>query len=50
MKDINLQMNHQGDPINGGPLFWSHYSYLGLDPRGLKDSMQIIGKKIKTRH
>ncbi|MDW3192267.1 MAG: glucoamylase family protein [Cytophagales bacterium] len=20
-----------------GPLFWSHYSYLGLDPRGLKD-------------
>ena len=22
---------------NGGPLFWSQYSYLGLDPRGLKD-------------
>lgn len=22
---------------NGGPLFWAHYSYLGLDPRGLKD-------------
>jgi hypothetical protein len=21
----------------GGPLFFSHYSYLGLDPRGLKD-------------
>ena len=21
----------------GGPLFWAHYSYLGLDPRGLKD-------------
>jgi hypothetical protein len=20
-----------------GPLFWAHYSYLGLDPRGLKD-------------
>ncbi len=32
-----LQMNHQGDPPNGGPLFWAHYSYLGLDPRGLKD-------------
>lgn len=32
-----LQLNHQGDPPNGGPLFWAHYSYLGLDPRGLKD-------------
>ncbi|MGZ5287139.1 MAG: glucoamylase family protein [Flavisolibacter sp.] len=32
-----LQMKHQGDAVNGGPLFWSHYSYLGLDPRGLKD-------------
>ncbi len=26
---------HNDDPI--GPLFWAHYSYLGLDPRGLKD-------------
>lgn len=32
-----LQMHHQGDAVNGGPLFWAHYSYLGLDPRGLKD-------------
>jgi len=32
-----LQLKHQGDPKNGGPLFWAHYSYLGLDPRGLKD-------------
>ena len=31
-----LQLAHQGAP-NGGPLFWAHYSYLGLDPRGLKD-------------
>lgn len=36
-KGINLQLNHQGDAVNGGPLFWAHYSYLGLDPRGLKD-------------
>jgi len=21
----------------GGPLFFTHYSFLGLDPRGLKD-------------
>ncbi len=27
---------HGGDPI--GPLFWAHYSYLGLNPRGLKDT------------
>ncbi|TLX75761.1 beta-glucosidase [Labilibacter sediminis] len=26
---------HSDDPI--GPLFWSHYSYLGLNPKGLKD-------------
>ncbi|GHU93233.1 hypothetical protein FACS1894155_12990 [Bacteroidia bacterium] len=32
-----LQLNHQGDAPTGGPLFWAHYSYLGLDPRGLKD-------------
>ncbi|RYZ29363.1 MAG: beta-glucosidase [Chitinophagaceae bacterium] len=32
-----LQLRHQGDAVNGGPLFWAHYSYLGLDPRGLKD-------------
>ncbi len=31
-----LQLAHQGAP-NGGPLFWAHYSFLGLDPRGLKD-------------
>ncbi|MGB3006417.1 MAG: glucoamylase family protein [Chitinophagaceae bacterium] len=35
--NYKLQMRHQGDATNGGPLFWAHYSYLGLDPRGLKD-------------
>ncbi len=32
-----LQLNHNGAKQYGGPLFWAHYSYLGLDPRGLKD-------------
>jgi hypothetical protein len=32
-----LGLRYQGDPPNGAPLFWSQYSYLGLDPRGLKD-------------
>ncbi len=32
-----LTLSHNGAPVYGGPLFWSHYSYVGLDPRGLKD-------------
>ncbi|MBA2248594.1 MAG: beta-glucosidase, partial [Chitinophagaceae bacterium] len=32
-----VQFNYQGRNPYGGPLFWSHYSYLGLDPHGLKD-------------
>ncbi|NCI46463.1 glucoamylase family protein [Sediminibacterium soli] len=32
-----LTLGHNGSKEYGGPLFWSHYSYLGLDPRGLKD-------------
>jgi hypothetical protein len=32
-----LVLQHHGDTKYGGPLFWAHYSYLGLDPRGLKD-------------
>jgi hypothetical protein len=33
----HLDLKHNGSPQFGGPLFWSHYSYLGLDPRHLKD-------------
>lgn len=32
-----LRLSHNGAKEYGGPLFWAHYSYLGLDPRGLKD-------------
>jgi hypothetical protein len=32
-----LILRHNGSPEYGGPLFWAHYSYLGLDPRKLKD-------------
>lgn len=32
-----LTLEHNGAPKYGGPLFWAHYSYLALDPRGLKD-------------
>jgi hypothetical protein len=33
----HLELNHQGVTRSGGPLFWSHYSFLGLDPRRLRD-------------
>ena len=36
--DLPTVLDHfegNNDPV--GPLFWSHYSYLGLDPRKLKD-------------
>ena len=33
-----LSLSHNGSTEYGGPLFWSHYSYMGLDPRHLKDS------------
>lgn len=33
----HLDLKHNGAPQFGGPLFWSHYSFLGLDPRNLKD-------------
>ncbi len=32
-----LLVKHNGDAIYGGPLFWAHYSYLGLNPHGLSD-------------
>lgn len=34
----HLDLKHNGAPQFGGPLFWSHYSFLGLDPRKLKDN------------
>ena len=34
---IPLILKHNNSEEYGGPLFWAHYSYLGLDPRGLKD-------------
>ena len=33
----DLILSHNGSPEYGGPLFWAHYSYLGLDPQGLED-------------
>ncbi|MGH2645037.1 MAG: glucoamylase family protein, partial [Chitinophagaceae bacterium] len=32
-----LQLFRQGNAKMGGPLFWTQYSFLGLDPHGLTD-------------
>jgi len=32
-----LKLRYQGNFTNGVPLFWTQYSYLGLNPHGLKD-------------
>ncbi len=32
-----LILKSNSAPEYGGPLFWAHYSYVGLDPRGLVD-------------
>ena len=34
---LPLELTHNGAEMTGGPLFWAHYSYIGLDPRNLKD-------------
>lgn len=33
----NLTLRHNYAEEYGGPLFWAHYSFMGLDPRGLRD-------------
>lgn len=48
-KNIALQFNHQGSKPNGGPLFWAHYSFLGLNPNGLKDEFGDYGLESKNQ-
>lgn len=43
---IKLKHNVNGD--NVGPLFWSHYSYLGLNPKGLKDQYADYWEEAKN--
>ena len=48
-KDDTLHLHMQGNPPHGGPLFWSQYSYLGLDPRGLKDRYADYWQENRTQ-
>lgn len=34
---LPLILKHNGAEEYGGPLFWAHYSYIGLNTKGLKD-------------
>lgn len=47
-KSYHLQLYHRGLE-HGGPLFWAHYSFLGLDPRGLKDQYADYWKENTTQ-
>lgn len=40
---LPVVVNHNGASGNVGPMFWSHYSFLGLDPRGLTDGYVNYG-------
>jgi hypothetical protein len=44
-----IRLKHNGQKNNVGPLFWAQYSYLGLDPRGLKDKYADYWKE-NTNH
>jgi len=35
--NLPLLVDHNGNAPYGGPLFWAHYSYLGLNPKSLSD-------------
>ena len=47
-KNDTLHLHMQGNPPHGGPLFWSQYSFLGLDPRGLKDQYADYWKEMSA--
>ena len=45
---ISLAVNHSGANGTVGPMFFSHYSFLGLDPRGLTDEYVNYGDATKN--
>ncbi len=48
--ELETELDHHeysNEPV--GPLFWAHYSYLGLDPNGLQDQFADYWK-LNTNH
>ncbi len=48
MYGIPVIVNHNGQHGNVGPMFWSQYSFIGLDPRGLTDDYVDYGAVTKN--
>ncbi|MEO5787576.1 glucoamylase family protein [Gelidibacter sp.] len=53
--DIPLILNYyENEDADIGPMFWAHYSYLGLNPKGLKDQYadywQLVQNQAKIHH
>ncbi|MEO5787575.1 MAG: glucoamylase family protein [Gelidibacter sp.] len=46
---LPLILNHAGSPQFGGPMFFSHYSFLGLNPNNLVDQYAHY-KDVVTNH
>lgn len=44
-----LTLKHNGAEKYGGPLFWTQYSFLGLDPRNLKDNYADYWKENRNQ-
>jgi len=45
---LPVVVNHNGATGSVGPLFWAHYSFLGLDPRGLSDTYTHYGNAVQN--
>lgn len=45
---LPLELKHNGAEELGGPLFWAHYSYIGLDPRNLSDEYANYWNVVKN--
>ena len=47
-KNDTLHLRYQGNPPHGASLFWAHYSFVGLDPHGLKDKYADYWKEMAS--
>ncbi|MFZ4861353.1 glucoamylase family protein [Sphingobacterium sp. Mn56C] len=43
---IPMLVKHNAQPGEVGPLFWSHYSFIGLNPMGLSDNYVNYGQAV----
>ena len=46
--NIPTVAKHNAKPGEVGPLFWTHYSFLGLNPNGLRDEYVDYGAVVKN--